>query len=62
MSDTNVITNKDLIELGYCKSTANAIIHQARDLLVERGYTFYSRKRLMVVPKSVVAELLGMEL
>ncbi|HFV2651927.1 TPA: DUF3173 family protein, partial [Streptococcus pneumoniae] len=27
-----------------------------------RGYTFYNRKRLMVVPKSVVKELLGMEL
>ncbi|MTW25391.1 DUF3173 family protein, partial [Streptococcus pneumoniae] len=32
------------------------------ELLVSRGYTFYNRKRLMVVPKSVVKELLGMEL
>lgn len=30
-------------------------------LLVSRGYTFYNRKRLMVVPKSVVNEILGTE-
>lgn len=59
MKDT--ISNKDLILMGYRPSTANAIIHQARELL-SRGYTFYNRKRLMVVPKSVVKELLGMEL
>ncbi|MFS5669573.1 DUF3173 domain-containing protein [Streptococcus agalactiae] len=58
----NTVSNKDLIAMGYRPSTANAIIHQAREILVARGYKFYSRKRLMVVPKSVVAELLGMEL
>lgn len=49
MKDT--ISNKDLISMGYRPSTANAIIHQVRELLVSRGYTFYNRKRLMVVPK-----------
>ncbi|QQT06441.1 DUF3173 family protein [Streptococcus constellatus] len=39
----------------------NDIIHQARELLVSRGYTFYNRKRLMVVPKSIVNEILGTE-
>ena len=58
MADT--ISNKDLISMGYRPSTAN--IQQARDILVSRGYTFYNRKRLMVVPKSVVKELLGMDL
>ncbi len=58
----DIISNKDLISMGYRPSTANAIIHQARDILVSRGYTFYNRKRLMVVPKSVVKELLGMDL
>ena len=60
MKDT--ISNKDLISMGYRPSTANAIIHQARDILVSRGYPFYDRKRLMVVPQSIVNELLGMEL
>ena len=52
--DHNLISNKELIEMGYRPHTANDIIHQARELLVSRGYTFYNRKRLMVVPKSVV--------
>ena len=52
--DNNLISNKELIEMGYRPHTANDIIHQARELLVSRGYTFYNRKRLMVVPKSVV--------
>ena len=60
MKDT--ISNKDLISMGYRPSTANAIIHQARDILVSRGYTFYERNRLMVVPKSILKELLGMDL
>ena len=38
--DNNLISNKELIEMGY---------------------TFYNRKRLMVVPKSVVNEILGTE-
>ncbi len=47
--------------MGYRPHTANDIIHQARELLVSRGYTFYNRKRLMVVPKSIVNEILGTE-
>ena len=52
--DNNLISNKELIEMGYRPHTANDIIHQARELLVSRGYTFYNRKRLMVDRKSVV--------
>ncbi|MCY7023620.1 DUF3173 domain-containing protein [Streptococcus intermedius] len=59
---TDTVSNKDLIAMGYKPTTANAIIHQAREILVSRGYKFYERKRLMVVPKSVVSELLGMDL
>lgn len=46
-----LITNKDLVDMGYRPSTANHIIHLARDLLVARGFSFYSRKRMMVVLK-----------
>ncbi len=48
--DNNLIVNKELIEMGCRSHTANDIIHQAR-VFVSRGYTFYNRKRLMVVPK-----------
>ena len=59
--DRMALEIKELIEMGYRPHTANDIIHQARELLVSRGYTFYNRKRLMVVPKSIVNEILGTE-
>ena len=34
--DNNLISNKELIEMGYRPHTANDIIHQARELLVSR--------------------------
>lgn len=58
----NTISQKDLIEMGYKQYTAMQIIHQARKLMVKKGYSFYNRKRLMVVPKSAVSEVLGVEL
>lgn len=48
--------------MGFRPSTANSIIRQSRDLMVSKGYTFYDRKRLMVVPRKAVNEVLGMEL
>ena len=58
----NTISQKDLIEMGYKQYTAMQIIHQARKLMVNKGYSFYDRKRLMVVAKSAVSEVLGVEL
>ena len=58
----NTISQKDLIEMGYKQYTAMQIIHQARKLMVNKGYSFYDRTRLMVVPKSAVSEVLGVEL
>jgi conserved hypothetical protein len=58
----NFISDKDLVALGYKEATAKVIIHQARDLLVSRGFEFYNRKRLMIVPKAIVSEILGVEL
>ncbi|WP_247937800.1 DUF3173 domain-containing protein [Streptococcus intermedius] len=59
MKNDNVISDKDLVEMGYNKATAQRIIRQSRELLVQRGYTFYNRNRLMIVPKSIVSEILG---
>ena len=59
MKNDNVISDKDLIEMGYNKATAQRIIRQSRELLVQRGYTFYNRNRLMIVAKSIVSEILG---
>ena len=61
MNDT-VISDKDLMSMGYSNTTAQRIIKKSRELLVERGYSFYDRKRLMIVPKSVVSEILGVQI
>ena len=50
------------MSMGYSKTTAQRIIKKSRELLVERGYSFYDRKRLMIVPKSVVSEILGVQI
>ena len=34
------ISDKDLVAMGYKEATAKVIIHQARDLLVSRGFEF----------------------
>ena len=47
--------------MGYNKATAQRIIKESRELLVTRGFTFYDRKRLMIVPKAIVAEILGVQ-
>ena len=61
MKNENVISDKELMSMGYNKATAQRIIKESRKLLVKRGFTFYDRKRLMIVPKKVVAEILGVQ-
>lgn len=56
-----LISCKDLIQSGYSKDRSQKIIREARRILVERGYTFYSGTRIMVVPRQVVYEVLGVE-
>ena len=61
MKNENVISDKELMSMGYNKATAQRIIKESRKLLVKREFTFYDRKRLMIVPKKVVAEILGVQ-
>lgn len=50
------------MSMGYNKATAQRIIKESRELLVKRGFSFYDRKRLMIVPKTIVAEILGVQI
>jgi hypothetical protein len=52
----------DLIELGYKTATAKGFIHEAKKVMVDRGYSVYSNQRLGIVPRKVVEELLGVKL
>lgn len=55
------VSKDDLIALGFPKSTAQSIIRQAKVILVAEGKTLYLNKRLGVVPKKQVEEIIGVK-
>ena len=56
------VTKKDLIALGYGRSFSADIIKQAKNLMIERGHTYYQSRKLDRVPKEAVEEILGIKL
>lgn len=56
------VTKKDLIALGYGSSFSADIIKQAKNLMIERGHTYYQSRKLDRVPKEAVEEILGIKL
>ena len=56
------VTKKDLIALEYGPSFSADIIKQAKNLMIERGHTYYQSRKLDRVPKEAVEELLGIKL
>ena len=63
MAKNDKLTSRhDLRSLAFKKTLATAYIHQARELLVSRGFTAYDRNSLMIVPKTIINEILAVEL
>ena len=62
MTKTITVDYKKIMELGFTKSTAQQIIRQAKQKMVQQGYTIYSNRRLGAVPISAVEEILGFKL
>ncbi len=62
MVNSNIVTKRNLEQLGYLPHTASTIIRQAKQVIVQRGYPFYNNKRLGHVPKNVVEEIIGVSL
>ena len=56
------VTKKDLIALVYGPSFSADIIKQAKNLMIERGHTYYQSRKLDRVPKEAVEEILGIKL
>lgn len=48
------VTKKDLVALGYGNSFATDIIRLAKIRMVEKGYPFYSSRKLDRVPAEAV--------
>ncbi|RHH53671.1 DUF3173 domain-containing protein [Enterococcus casseliflavus] len=55
------VTRKDLVALGYGNSFAADIIRKAKDLMIEKGHTYYQSRKLDRVPCEAVEELLGIK-
>ncbi len=56
------MTKNDLQELGYGTWQSQDIIRRAKALMVEKGFPYYNSKRLGVVPKEAVEEVLGINM
>ncbi|EMF0090844.1 DUF3173 domain-containing protein [Enterococcus hirae] len=54
----NMICRKDLEELGFKTNQAVTIIRQAKVRMVNQGYPYYNNKRVGVVPRQVIEEIL----
>ena len=59
--DNNLISNKELIEMAIALTLQMISSIRQENYLYHEAITFYNTQRLMVVPKSVVNEILGTE-
>lgn len=53
------LTKNELMGLGFGPSQSSDIIRKAKCRMVEKGFGYYSSKRLGRVPISAVEEILG---
>lgn len=53
------IDKKKLIDLGFKENQAVTIIRLAKHNLANNGYAYYNNKRLGLVPRFAVEEILG---
>lgn len=58
----NTVSKKDLENLGFRTNQATTIIRQAKTRIVNKGYPYYNNKRIGVVPRYVVEEIIGVPL
>lgn len=56
------INSEELIELGFTKYQSKEIIRQAKEIMVNKGYSLYNNKRLSIAPRDTVAEIIGFSL
>lgn len=56
------MTKKELIDLGFGPSQSAELIRKAKALMVKKGYSYYTSKRLGRVPVTAIEELLGISI
>lgn len=58
----NMISKKDLENLGFKTNQAVGIIRQAKIIMVNDGFPYYNNKRVGVVPRQTVEKIIGVPL
>lgn len=56
------ISKKDLVALGYGTAFSTEIIRQAKQIMIDKGFTFYQSRKLDRVPVTAIEEILGVSL
>jgi hypothetical protein len=54
-----VLTKYDLLYLGYGTGQVESLMHQAKQLMVEKGFDYYLTQTVSRVPASAFEEILG---
>lgn len=57
-----MVCKRDVMALGFTESYSASIIRKAKALMVQKGYGFYSSRKVGRVPASAVGEILGVDL
>ncbi len=57
-----MITKKELKQLGFTDYQSAEIIRKSKRLMINKGFTYYDNRRLGQVPTEAVEEILGTKL
>lgn len=52
------VTKKELEEMGFLPNQAKTILHEARQIMVKRGKTFWSNPRLSIAPRVIIEDVI----
>lgn len=54
----STVSKRELIALGFKPNQAKTILHDARQVMVKRGKTFWANPRLQVAPRGIIEEVI----
>lgn len=57
-----MVSKNDLEKLGFKSNQAMVIVKRAKVMMVNKGYELYNNKRVGVVPRSIVEDIIGVPL
>ncbi|MBM6955120.1 DUF3173 family protein [Limosilactobacillus coleohominis] len=52
------VSKEELVSLGFKPNQAKTILHDARQIMVKRGKTFWANPRLQVAPRAIIEKVI----